>query len=74
MFVKTNRFPYRKKEGEEMCFEVGASGYLECSALDGCGVSEVFVEAARLGNASMKKEGKCCDDCNTVRTVCCVVC
>lgn len=40
--------PISAAEGEKAAKEIGASGYLECSAKKGVGVQEVFDEALRL--------------------------
>ena len=41
--------PLSRAQGEQMASEIGACGYRECSALDGVGVNEIFLEAARVG-------------------------
>ena len=40
------------EEGLKMSREIGAGGYVECSASSGGGVAEVFTETARLATAS----------------------
>ncbi|KAJ8916291.1 hypothetical protein NQ315_016432 [Exocentrus adspersus] len=46
---------YTPKEGEELMKDIGAQGYVECSALTKQGLHEVFTEAIRL---CPKKEEK----------------
>ncbi|XP_049322958.1 rho-related GTP-binding protein RhoG-like [Astyanax mexicanus] len=42
-----NLTPITKQQGEALAREIGATKYLECSALKQVGVREVFVEAVR---------------------------
>ena len=66
--------PVTTKQGQEMAYEVGANEYLECSALGGSGVAQVFLEAARIATRSANEDGKCVKCKTAVTTVCCAVC
>ncbi|KAJ9108872.1 hypothetical protein QFC21_000192 [Naganishia friedmannii] len=51
--------PITALEGDQVAKEIGARGYLECSALTGEGVQEVFREALRVclkGRAGRKRD------------------
>ncbi|KAJ9127867.1 hypothetical protein QFC24_000151 [Naganishia onofrii] len=51
--------PITASEGDQVAKEIGARGYLECSALTGEGVQEVFREALRIclkGRAGRKRD------------------
>jgi Ras homolog gene family, member A len=47
--TKEGKRPISKDEGEEMSGRIGAKAYLECSAKNGEGVTQVFQTAASIG-------------------------
>lgn len=44
----SNTAPVQPHQGIAICKDIGAAGYLECSALTGDGVENVFDEAIRI--------------------------
>lgn len=53
--------PVTPEEGQTVAREIGAKGYLECSAMTGQGVARVFEEAwrvcAKAGGGPRRREG-----------------
>ena len=55
---RNNEQPVSKSQGEDMAKQVGAIGYLECSALTQEGIGEVIQEACWASYQSLEDEGK----------------
>ena len=58
------RSPFTYKQGHELGEKIGAVKYLECSALTGEGVNDVFVQAVRAAlmgpqQHTQKKKEQC---------------
>ena len=67
--AKINQKPSSSEEGEKLAQEVGATQYLECSALTKKGLKSVFeaVVATKLEmNCSKKKKKICCTKCEII--------
>ncbi|KAI8806855.1 Rho GTPase Rho1 [Cladochytrium replicatum] len=56
--ARANHRPVSPEQGVEIAQRIGAYRYLECSALHGTGVNEVFEHATRIALASQKKQKK----------------
>lgn len=54
-----NSEPIKRDDGEQLCKRIGASGFLECSAKEKLGLSEIFDTVARVTtNAEKFKQSK----------------
>ena len=61
--AKMKQKPVETHEGHDMADKIGAHSYMECSAVTGVGIDEVFQEAVKAGLESSrrrKKKGKKC--------------
>ena len=59
--ARINQQPVTNEQGRKLSKDIGATGYVECSALIGCNVAEVIYMAVRttldekLNNKNLKK-------------------
>eukprot|EP00941_MAST-03F_sp_MAST-3F-sp1_P003171 g3171.t1 len=56
---KRNRKPVTKEEGIRLAKEIGAVAYVECAAITGEGLKEVFSAALKAGLTKKKKKDRC---------------